>query len=262
LYLSFNLVFEKLNSELVNDQFKNLRNNINLELENVIDEEDDSEYIEDEDFIMKPRYPKPLNKMSPGRNKNTSIEDISRLENFTKRMRQKTEELIFDNSVDNKDKGIIYGHEIEIKLKDENTKEGEHMKEDNTMFTQHKVNSKLATLNGDHEMPSESNNNFKEINTAPIFRSMRSHDVVIKKSLPHLHQHEVKCNCKGKFDEYNKHISLFMSKLIKLCQTCSQMVKWMDQSYRWIEERYLKNSIKDTKKSLLKRSKVQEYLFY
>jgi hypothetical protein len=74
------------------------------------------------------------------------------------------------------------------------------------------------------------------------------------------YQSEIKCNCKDKTDEYNKNISLFMNKLLKLCQTCSQMVKWVDQSYRWIEERYLRNSIKDTKKSLLKRGNIQVYL--
>jgi hypothetical protein len=232
---------EKLNSDLVKDQFKNLRNNINLELENVIDEEDDDEYIEDEEFVMKPQGGNVPFKLSPNKHPRlNSSEDISKIDNLVKRMnRRRTEEIIFDCSVD---KEKLYENEIDIKFKEENTKE-------DITVTSNKINAKLTTLNGDHEVPYDTH---KEINTAPAFRSLRSNDI-IKKSVP-----EVKCNCKGKFNEYNKHISFFVSKLIKLSQTCSQTVKWIDQSYKWIEERYLSNFIKDTKKSLIKRSKIQE----
>jgi hypothetical protein len=246
---------EKLNSDLVNDQFKNLRNNINLEhLENVIDEEDfDDEEIEDEELIMKPQINMNV-KYTPIRDFRNSHGEISGVGNFAKRslVRRKTEEIILDVSNDIREKGMIFENEIDVKFKEENAKEY------NPALTVNRNITKLSTILGDNDMPSDNNNNVitPPANTAPAYKSMKSIDG-LKKSHPHVH-HEAKCNCKGKFDEYNKHISFFISKVIKLCQTSTQMIKWIDQSYNWIEDRYLSNSIKDTKKSLIKRTKAQE----
>jgi hypothetical protein len=107
-------------SELVNDQFKNLKNNINNELDNIIEVEDDSEYIEEEEFIKPNIKDHPFN-MQLNQLKYGNIEDINK-EGLTKLIRQNSE-IICDDSIDQKEQVIGYISQNEKTRKDENTYE-------------------------------------------------------------------------------------------------------------------------------------------
>jgi ABC-type phosphate transport system ATPase subunit len=58
--------------------------------------------------------------------------------------------------------------------------------------------------------------------------------------------------------ELSENVGIFFTKIKKLSQTCYQMVKWMEHSYSWVEERYLRNFVNNTKKALAKRTNSHE----
>jgi hypothetical protein len=54
---------------------------------------------------------------------------------------------------------------------------------------------------------------------------------------------------KIQFENYNANLFNFFKKIKKLCDTSCQMVKWIEQSYKWVESKYLKSHLEKTRRS-------------
>jgi len=53
-------------------------------------------------------------------------------------------------------------------------------------------------------------------------------------------------------EEHNKSLIVFFKKMKKLSDTSCQMVKWIEQSYKWVENRYLRDQLKKNQKDKFK----------
>jgi hypothetical protein len=53
-------------------------------------------------------------------------------------------------------------------------------------------------------------------------------------------------------EEHNTSLMVFFKKLKKLSDTSCQIVKWIEQSYKWVENRYLRDHLKKNQKDKIK----------
>lgn len=262
----------KFDSKLINDQFKNIKNNINFELDNMINEEENEDYIEDEDNgegtvkeklermpqIVKYNFnrayaPKQIQHLSTD-NDMSNIGDIV-LKNKQKKTSTSMEQEVFnfdesnifnnENIKSNYANKVLTEKEVHIKLENFNSK--------NSKST-HNLEEGIAPKAKTHVPVGHVINNFNTINISNTYNNTNSNNRKEKSTettLPPIVSNPVKCTCeesKERSMKYNLHLQTFFQKVKKLCETSVQMVKWIEQSYKWVENRYLKNFLKNINK--------------
>lgn len=218
----------KIELGFINDQFRNIKDNINDELDNMANEEVD-EYDE--------------------MNRETT-KKIFDLNNF---------KIKFEKAP-NSSRSKFYMD----KIKDENTeieKDSQNEKDLNMdlYLTESKEIFKKGCVNCNKEYLTSNNKFHQELNTntaneLTYFNTKYDYKPLSCSKpllIPTLKPLIVASKEKEKESEINigKNIPLmqFFGKLKKLCDTSNQMLKWIEQSYKWIEGRYIKEHIKNVK---------------
>ena len=219
-----NLVSLKIETKLINDQFKNIKNNINDELNNMIDEEISEDDIEDEYQINEMNKFYVGNHIKSFRNENDKRNSIHLIKN-------KLESDIIDHS------------DIEVELKNGN--DGLKNKDGKDPYLIE--NEFIIKFNSDQTTKTKIN--IPKIKfDKPFFSNVVTEDtndnIYIAKNQPN---QNICQNCQEsekKTETNSVNFSIFSNKIKRLCETSSKMIKWMEQSYKWIENRYLKEKIK------------------
>ncbi len=105
----------------------------------------------------------------------------------------------------------------------------------------------------------------KSVDDISKIENLKNDAIVINEDVSHVNMEEIVLNIQKDAPwknsvqvELNDSFGLFFAKIKTLSQTCYQMVKWMEHSYAWVEERYLRNYVKNTKKALAKRTKAHQ----
>jgi hypothetical protein len=235
-----NKVLPKFDANIINDRFKSLKQSIKFAdaaiLNNMKDDiiiENNNEYDNEQDILV------------------LSHNEISNMNNMIYNKVRKIYEPL----------NLLNLEEVEINIKNTEV-ESKQIKDNNIIepLNTGKFLDVLSTPNHAKSITISENAyndsmydppkaNIQNLNTAlfPIYENLMSDR--IEKEQTSEEERNKKSN-----NNILEYVDFFLLKIKNLCDTSSQMISWVEQSYNWIQERFLKSFIKNYKKQKNKKT--------